>query len=69
MDNRALRREYKELDTKLTDFRKRWNKKAHDDIEYSLIHHSSKGKQEDFPEWWYVDVARWRQLKSILNIK
>lgn len=69
MDKRALRKEYKALDAKLTEFRKRWNRQAYADLEYAKIHHASKGKQEDFPEWWYEDVARWRQLKHILGMR
>lgn len=63
-----LRAEYQALDKKLTIFRVQWNKQAREDIKYSLIHHQSKGKQADFSDWWYEDVARWRELKVILSI-
>lgn len=69
MPKQDLYAEYNKLDEKLTRFRKQWNRKAREDIQYSLVHHISKGKQEDFPDWWYVDVERWRELKSLLNIR
>ena len=69
MADNKLREEFHRLDDKLTRFRVRWNRKARQDIQYSLIHHVSKGKQEDFPEWWYRDVARWRELKRLLGIR
>ena len=68
MDKRQARKEYKELDEWLTAFRKRWNEKAFSDLEYTKIYHTTKGKQDDFPEQWYENVACWRQLKRILGI-
>ena len=69
MNKQSLRNEYRQLDKKLTSFRKRWNAKAHKDLEYARVHHVSKGKQDDLPESWYRDVARWKQLRDMLGIR
>lgn len=69
MNKQELHQEYQHLDEKLTDFRKRWNAAAQKDTEYAMTNHTSKGAQGDFPEWWYRDVDRWRELRRILNIR
>lgn len=62
-----LRKEYKELDKKLTEFRLAWNKKAHKDLRdtYKGKH---IGKQAPFPDWLEPATKRWRQLRVILDI-
>lgn len=69
MNRNELQQEYHKLDKKLTAFRKRWNARAFKDLEYVKKHRVSKGKQGDFPAWWYEDVERWRELRRQLGIK
>lgn len=68
MDRQSLFEEYKRLDAKLTSFRVKWNKRAMKDLEKA--HRGIPTKpQGDYPDWWYRDVAQWRQLKAELGIR
>ena len=66
--NKTLLKEYKELDSRITGFRKHWNTKARNDLKFALEHHYSKGKQDPLPDWFAPAIARWQELKMILRI-